>query len=123
CKVTLTEKQESGFVFEGWAGDCSENGSWTVAVTSLHSVIAVFKKASIPSGTSTLTIVNNDTGSGAIQISWGGAPAITCKSDECDIPNVPNGVRVKVEPLPGANEVVGSYGGACAGTAQRCVLV
>jgi hypothetical protein len=48
---------------------------------------------------------------------------VICQTDECDIPNVPNGVRVTVQPLPGANKVVDNYGGACAGSAQKCVLV
>jgi hypothetical protein len=121
--VTLAATPASGFVFDGWAGDCSGTGTCDVAVTSLRSVVAVFKKSSIPSGTSTLTITNNDTSSGAIRISWSGSEAVTCEVDECDIQNVPNGVRVRVQPLPGANKVVDSYGGACQGNAQQCVLV
>ena len=121
--VTLSATPASGFVFDGWAGDCSGTGTCDVAVTSLRSVVAVFKKSSIPSGTSTLTITNNDTNSGAVRVSWSGSAAVTCETNPCNIPNVPNGVRVTVQPLPGANKVVDKYGGACAGSAQKCVLV
>src|SRR5204862_6711103 len=72
--VTLTPAPASGFVFDGWAGDCSGSGACDVAVTSLRSVVAVFKRSSIPSGTSTLTINNANPGSGQgkgeIRISW-----------------------------------------------------
>jgi uncharacterized repeat protein (TIGR02543 family) len=97
-----------------------------VAVTSLRSVVAVFKSSSMPSGTSTLTIVNNEPGSGQgtgrIRISWGDHTE-ECDVDECDISGVPNGVRVRIQPLPGPNTVVENYGGACAGSAQQCVVV
>lgn len=54
--VTLNATPASGFVFDGWAGDCSGAGSCDVAVTGLRSVVAVFKRSSISAGTSTLTI-------------------------------------------------------------------
>jgi Divergent InlB B-repeat domain len=124
--VTLNATPASGFVFDGWAGDCSGTGTCDVTVTSLRSVVAVFKSSSIPGGTSTLTIVNNDPGSGQgngiIRISWPNHSE-DCNTDACEIAGVPNGVRVKVQPLPGPNTVVGNYGGACTGTAQQCVVV
>jgi hypothetical protein len=124
--VTLNAAPASGFVFDGWAGDCSGAGSCDVAVTALRSVVAVFKRSSIPGGTSTLTIVNNEPGSnqgtGRIRISWLDHSE-DCNSDECDISGVPNGARVKVQPLPGPNTVVENYGGACAGSAQQCTLI
>jgi hypothetical protein len=124
--VTLNAAPASGFVFDGWAGDCSGTGSCDVAVTDLRSVVAVFKRSSIPGGTSTLTIVNNEPGSGQgkgrIRISWPGHSE-DCNSDACDISGVPNGVRVKIQPLPGPNTVVENYGGACTGTAQQCTIV
>jgi hypothetical protein len=121
--VTLNATPASGFVFDGWAGDCSGTGSCDVAVTSLRSVIAVFKKSSIPSGTSTLTITNNNLDSGTIRVSWGDHSPIDCAEADCTINDVPNGIRVKVQPLPKPNTVVENYGGACAGSAQQCVIV
>jgi Divergent InlB B-repeat domain len=121
--VLLNASPASGFVFDGWAGDCSGAGNCDVAVTGLRSVIAVFKKSSIPSGTSTLTITNNNMDRGTIQISWTGHAPIPCDDVDCTIDNVPNGIRVKVQPLPKPNTVVENYGGACAGTAQQCVVV
>jgi hypothetical protein len=121
--VTLNATPASGFVFDGWAGDCSGTGSCDVAVTSLRSVIAVFKKSSIPSGTSALTITNNNLDSGTIRISWGDHAPIDCEEADCTINDVPNGIRVTVQPLPKPDTVVENYGGACAGTAQRCVIV
>ena len=124
--VILNATAAGGFVFDGWAGDCSGTGSCDVAVSGLRSVIAVFKRTSIPGGSSTLTIVNNNLGSaqgnGTIRISWSGHTE-DCGNDECDIDGVPNGVRVRIQPLPGPNTVVDNYGGACAGTAQQCVVV
>jgi hypothetical protein len=124
--VTLNAAPASGFVFDGWAGDCSGAGSCDVAVTGLRSVVAVFKRSSIPGGTSTLTIVNNEPGSnqgnGRIRISWLDHSE-DCDSDECDVSGVPNGVRVKIQPLPGPNTVVENYGGACAGSAQQCTVI
>jgi List-Bact-rpt repeat protein len=124
--VTLNATPDAGFVFDGWAGDCSGTGACDVAVTSLRSVVAVFKARTIPPGTSTLTIVNNDPGSGQgtgkIQISWSGHSE-ECDLDECDIGGVPNGIRVKILPEPGPSTAVTGYGGACQGTAQRCVVV
>ena len=123
--VTLNATAASGFVFDGWAGDCSGTSACDIAVTSLRSVVAIFKPSSIPDGTSTLTIVNNDPGSnqgnGTIRISWGNHSE-DC-ADDCEISGVPNGVRVRIQPLPGPNTVVENYGGACAGTAQQCVVV
>jgi Divergent InlB B-repeat domain len=123
--VTLTATPASGFVFDGWAGDCSGTNPCDVAVTSLRSVVAVFKPSSIPNGTSTLTITNNNPGegqgTGTIQVSWPGHSEVC--ADTCDVGDVPNGVRVTVKPLPAQSTVVDSYGGACTGTAQRCVLI
>ena len=67
--------------------------------------------------------MNNNPSSGTIRVSWSNQAPITCAGEECKIANVPNGIRVKVEPVPGANMVVANYGGACAGSAQQCVLV
>jgi hypothetical protein len=120
--VTLTATPASGFVFDGWAGDCAGTGTCDVAVTALRSVVAVFKRSSIPNGTSTLTVTNTNPGSGAIQVSWENQSPITCE-DDCNIDNVPNRIRVRVQPVPGPNMVVASYGGACAGSAQQCVVV
>jgi hypothetical protein len=124
--VTLNAVPASGFVFDGWAGDCSGSGGCDVAVASLRSVVAVFKRSSIPSGTSTLTINNNNPGNsqgkGRIRISWPGHSE-DCNTDSCNINGVPNNVRVKIQPLAGPNTVVGNYGGACQGTAQQCVVV
>jgi hypothetical protein len=124
--VTLNAAPASGFVFDGWAGDCSGSGACDVAVTSLRSVVAVFKRSSIPSGTSTLTINNTNPGSGQgkgeIRISWPGHSE-DCNTDSCNINGVPNNVRVKIQPLPGPNTAVDNYGGACQGTAQQCVVV
>lgn len=124
--VTLNATPAAGFVFDGWAGDCSGTAACDVAVTSLRSVVAVFKARTIPPGTSTLTIVNNDPGSGQgtgqIQISWSGHSEV-CALDECDIDGVPNGIRVKILPEPAPGTAVSGYGGACQGTAQRCVVV
>jgi hypothetical protein len=124
--VTLNAAPASGFAFDGWAGDCSGTGSCDLAVTSLRSVIAVFKRNAIPSGTSTLTINNNNPGNsqgqGRIRISWPGHTE-DCNTDSCDINGVPNNVRVKIQPLAGPNTVVDNYGGACQGTAQQCVVV
>jgi uncharacterized repeat protein (TIGR02543 family) len=124
--LTLNAAPASGFVFDGWAGDCSGAGSCDVAVTGLRSVVAVFKRSSIPAGTSTLTIVNNEAGSsqgkGRIRISWPNHSE-DCDSDECDINGVPNGVRVRIQPLPGPNTVVENYGGACLGSAQQCTVI
>ena len=124
--VTLNATAASGFVFDGWAGDCSGTGACDLAVTGLRSAVAVFKRSSIPSGSSTLTIVNNDLGSsqghGTIRISWSGHTE-DCVEDDCNISGVPNGIRVRIQPLPGPNTAVDNYGGACAGTAQQCVVI
>jgi len=123
--VTLNASPASGFVFDGWAGDCSGTGSCDVAVTGLRSVVAVFKHATNPGGTSTLTINDNDPGTGhgqgRIRISWPNH-SVEC-SDDCDHVDVPNGVRVKIQPLPGPDTVVGIYGGYCSGNAQQCVVI
>ena len=41
--VTLNATAASGFVFDGWAGDCSGTGACDLAVTGLRSAVAVFK--------------------------------------------------------------------------------
>jgi hypothetical protein len=126
--VTLAATPESGFVFDGWAGDCSGTGTCDVALTGLRNVGAVFKPRSIPSGTSTLTIANNDPGEdqgkGVVRVSWPGlAEAKVCDIDECEFDGVPNGVRVKIQPVPAPNTELSEYGGACTGKALQCVVI
>jgi List-Bact-rpt repeat protein len=126
--VTLAAAPASDFVFDGWAGDCSGNGTCDVALTSLRNVVAVFKPRSIPNGTSTLTIANSDPGNtqgkGIIHVSWPGLQQDkVCDSDQCDFDGVPNGVRVKIQPVPAANTEFSDYGDACTGKALQCVVI
>lgn len=126
--VTLAATPESGFVFDGWAGDCSGSGTCDVALTGLRNVGAVFRPASIPDGTSTLTIANSDPGEGQgkgiVRVSWPGlAEAKVCDIDECEFDGVPNGVRVKIQPVPAPNTELSEYGGACTGKALQCVVI
>ena len=123
--VVLNATPASGFVFDGWAGDCSGTGSCDVAVTGLKSVVAVFKHSTNPSGTTFLTVTSNQPGSGhnqgKIRVSWQGHSEVC--DDECTIGGVPRGKRVTVQPLPGPDTVVNDFGAYCHGSAQLCVVV
>jgi hypothetical protein len=126
--VTLAAAPASDFVFDGWAGDCSGTGTCDVALTTLRNVVAVFKPRSIPGGASTLTIANSDPGKtqgkGIVRVSWPGLPEEkVCDTEQCDFDGVPNGVRVKIEPVPAANTEFSDYGDACTGKALQCVLI
>jgi hypothetical protein len=127
-QVTLAAAPASDFVFDGWAGDCSGTGTCAVALTSLRNVVAVFKPRSIPDGTSTLTIANsnpgNTQGKGIVRVSWPGLQQEkVCGTEQCDFDGVPNGVKVKIQPVPAANTEFSDYGDACTGKALQCVVI
>jgi hypothetical protein len=126
--VRLAATPESDFVFDGWQGDCSGTGTCEVALTALRNVVAVFRPRSSAEGTSTLTIANQNPGEtqgkGFVRVSWPGLtePKV-CQTEQCDFSGVPNGVRVKIEPLPGPNTEFSDYGDACTGKALQCVVI
>jgi len=125
--VVLTATPASGFVFDGWAGDCSGTGSCDVAVTGLKSVVAVFKHTNTPTdGTTDLTVSSSEPGTGhnqgRIRVSWQGGSKVVC-DDECTINGVPRGKRVTIQPLPGPDTVVNDFGVYCHGSAQQCVVI
>jgi hypothetical protein len=123
--VTLNAAPATGFVFNGWAGDCAGTGSCDVAVTGLRSVVAVFRPSGNLTGTSALTINDNQPGTGhgegKIRISWQDN-SVEC-SDDCAEIDVPNGVRITIQPLPGPDTAVDQYFGYCTGSAQLCVVI
>jgi hypothetical protein len=86
----------------------------------------VFKPRSITTGTSTLTIANNDPGNtqgmGVVKVSWPGHSE-ECDTGDCEFNGVPNGIRVKIQPVPAAKTEFSSYGGACTGKALQCVVI
>jgi type 1 fimbria pilin len=128
--VTLNAAPASGFVFNGWEGACSGTGSCDVAVTGLRSVIAVFRRQNTHPGSNSQLTINNSSlgtghGQGTIHISWpgGSKDCDEAEGDPCEVNNVPNGMKVTIQPRPGPDTVVNDYGGYCQGTAQLCVVV
>jgi len=67
--VTLKALPGTGYVFSGWAGDCSGKNDCTISMTKNKSVVAVFVQGSqppVPPTSYTLTITKAGTGTGTI---------------------------------------------------------
>ena len=72
--VVLTAAPGEGFLFVGWAGDCSGVGTCTLTAGADKTAVAVFRSGS----TWTVSVARTGTGTGAINVDVPGQPTVTC---------------------------------------------
>lgn len=125
--VTLTTKPGSGSTFLGWSGGCSGTQSTcTVTVNGLVNVGATF---SAPSGggggggggATTFTLSVGRSNPGTVTGSPAGTDRTLNCGNACSAKFAPGTVVTLTATPPDGKQFV-SWGGACSGTAQTCIL-
>ncbi|GEM_PF-2345965 len=100
---TLTATPDSGYIFQGWSGDCTGTGTCTLTASAPHAVAARFGPWL------TVTTVG---GGGAVS-----APAgISCGANAACTYPFTSGSAVMVTATPDAGYVFGGWSGDCIGT-------
>ncbi len=109
--VMLSETPATGYIFTGWGGACSGTGVCTATISGATAVTASFAQAPMPQLTVTVS------GTGTVTSTPAG---ITCPGT-CSAAFAQNS-QVTLTETPGAGNVFGGWGGACANTTTTCTL-
>jgi len=117
-RLTLRATPASGWIFLGWSGRCGGAGACTVDVSRPSEIQATFRRAAVPDGKSTLTVV--DPGNLGLPIRYGPDHYVCpskCKADFA------NRSIVRFQADSGGPLVFSGWGpGACRGSSTTCVL-
>jgi hypothetical protein len=118
-KLTLRATPLSGWIFLGWSGRCGGTDACTVDVSNPAEIQATFRRAVVPDGKSTLTVV--DPGNLGLPIRYGPDHYVCpskCKADFANRSIVTMKADSGSPPL-----VFSGWGpGACQGSSTTCVL-
>ena len=113
--VTLVAKPDTGSVFGGWGGACTNaSGTCSVTMTAARNVTATFAAVTPPS-TYQLTVSNTGVGSGTVT-----GTGISCGSDCSE--TYPGGTSVMLTATPASGSIFTGWSGACTNSSGTCTV-
>ena len=112
--VTLTATPDTGFIFDGWSGDCTgPDPTCDVTMDQARNVIASFNL--VPPNSYALNVSLEGTGDGTVA-----GNGIDCGSDCVEI--YPEGTQVTLVASAQSSSTFVGWGGACTNAAGNCVI-